>query len=303
MNIMTRVLLMGLLFSFQAWAVEPDVQLTLTGEDQGTCLECHGSGKVSAVLNTAHFVATDPYAPASKSACESCHGPSREHTEFPREIANFHFGQDSKNTTEEQNGQCLNCHENQNRTGWHASEHEANDVGCASCHQIHVSQDKVLHESTQAEVCYSCHLEKKSGQLMRSRHPIREGKMSCGSCHNPHGSGGEHELIKLTTNDTCYECHAEKRGPYLYEHAPVVEDCAICHDAHGTPQPAMLVERPPFLCQECHSESFHPAYVPGSSDLPGGGGDYIGKLVSHSCLNCHQRVHGSNHPAGNIFTR
>jgi hypothetical protein len=29
-------------------------------------------------------------------------------------------------------------------------------------------------------------------------------------------------------------CHAEKRGPFLWEHAPSVENCANCHEAHGS---------------------------------------------------------------------
>ena len=38
-------------------------------------------------------------------------------------------------------------------------------------------------------------------------------------------------------NDTCYDCHAEFRGPYLWEHAPVPEDCSNCHDPHGSNHP------------------------------------------------------------------
>jgi predicted CXXCH cytochrome family protein len=46
-----------------------------------------------------------------------------------------------------------------------------------------------------------------------SHMPIREGKMTCSSCHNPHGSYGDALLKTATVNDTCYKCHAEKRGP------------------------------------------------------------------------------------------
>ena len=73
--------------------------------------------------------------------------------------------------------------------------------------------------------------------MFRSSHmPLREGKIICSDCHNPHGSVTEALLKKNSINDTCYTCHAEKRGPFLFEHAPVRENCDNCHDPHGTVQ-------------------------------------------------------------------
>ena len=51
--------------------------------------------------------------------------------------------------------------------------------------------------------------------------------MACSDCHNPHGAMADFALVGRTLNDTCFTCHAEKRGPYLWEHAPVSEDCSI----------------------------------------------------------------------------
>ena len=34
-------------------------------------------------------------------------------------------------------------------------------------------------------------------------------------------------LKKDTVNDTCYTCHADQRGPFLWEHQPVSEDCVV----------------------------------------------------------------------------
>jgi DmsE family decaheme c-type cytochrome len=66
-------------------------------------------------------------------------------------------------------------------------------------------------------------------------------------------------LSKPTVNQTCYSCHAEKRGPVLWEHAPVAEDCALCHSPHGSVRQALLVKTPPLLCQQCHSAAGHPS--------------------------------------------
>ena len=140
--------------------------------------------------------------------------------------------------------------------------------------------------------------------LRPSTHPIREGKMSCSGCHNPHGSNGPKLLTKNTVNETCYTCHAEKRGPFLWEHAPAREDCTNCHKPHGSVNASLLKQRVPWLCQQCHLTAFHPstAYsgtgLPGAT-LPSGAQQLLGK----GCTNCHSEVHGSNHPSGVRKTR
>ena len=62
-----------------------------------------------------------------------------------------------------------------------------------------------------------------------SHHPVREGKMECTSCHNPHGTVTQALLKETSANDTCFTCHMETRGPCVHNHPPVQEDCAICH--------------------------------------------------------------------------
>jgi len=105
-------------------------------------------------------------------------------------------------------------------------------------------------------------------------------------------------LIKPTLNQTCFSCHADKRGPLLWEHAPVAEDCSLCHTAHGSVRSALLTKSPPLLCQQCHSAADHPSAARTSSSLPGGSAGGSIFLVAGSCTNCHSQVHGSNHPAG-----
>ena len=83
--------------------------------------------------------------------------------------------------------------------------------------------------------------------------PVREGKNDVLDCHNPHGSYTDALLKEATVNDDCYKCHAEKRGPFLYEHAPVRENCLNCHEPHGTNNEFLLKIPRPRLCQQCHA--------------------------------------------------
>ena len=86
--------------------------------------------------------------------------------------------------------------------------------------------------------------------------------MTCSSCHNVHGSINVKLLRAGTTVDqSCTSCHTEKRGPFLWEHAPVVDSCTTCHDSHGSNNDRMLVAKLPFLCQRCHVTSRHPPTV------------------------------------------
>jgi DmsE family decaheme c-type cytochrome len=85
-----------------------------------------------------------------------------------------------------------------------------------------------------------------------SHHPIREGKMSCSDCHDPHGQR-EGNLNAESLNLTCYKCHADKQGPFAYEHPPVTENCNICHEPHGTVTNNLLKQPATFLCLRCHT--------------------------------------------------
>ena len=104
----------------------------------------------------------------------------------------------------------------------------------------------------QPELCLQCH-QMRRAQLQRSSHmPYREGKVTCTSCHNPHGSPNPSQLIQSTVNENCYSCHAERRGPFLWEHPPVMENCANCHEPHGSSNPQLLKVRMPRVCDSCH---------------------------------------------------
>ncbi|MBI2816558.1 MAG: ammonia-forming cytochrome c nitrite reductase subunit c552 [Acidobacteria bacterium] len=260
--------------------------------------------------------------PLEKRGCEACHGPGKAHVEGGGDVsAIIRFGNESKQTAQEQNDQCLQCHEKGNRMFWRASPHQSRGLACVDCHQTMSEKKESLSgearfnspltdvQSTrvsQPELCLRCH-QMRRAQLQRSSHmPFREGKVTCTSCHNPHGTPNPKQLIQATLNENCYSCHAERRGPYLWEHPPVLESCGNCHEPHGSTNPQLLRVRTPKLCQQCHNDGQHRSTAYASVMPSAGNGTPAGfnnRVVNRGCANCHARIHGSNHPSGNYFTR
>lgn len=276
------------------------------------CTRCHDesdSAPVLAISKTKHGVAAD----GRNIGCVGCHGESTQHAENPQGLkerpkVDRNFLKNSTTPVAERNGACLNCHQGGNRMHWASSQHANADVACTSCHKIHTQHDKVREKADQSEMCFTCHKEQRSQSLRNSHHPIKEGKVVCSNCHNPHGSAGPKLLTKNTVVETCYTCHAEKRGPFLWEHPPASDNCLNCHTPHGSNHASLLKTKPPYLCQQCHDFTQHPGTAYNGNNVAAslGGTGATGpaqQLVLRSCLNCHTQVHGTNHPSGPRFTR
>jgi len=282
-----------------------DIPYSRKGAD--TCLACHDDEKTFAVFQTRHGVPTDSRSPFGHAQlqCESCHGAGGAHSprvrrgqERPPVIS---FGPDDKTPVATQNSMCLGCHDTDVGFAWHAGPHDTDEVACADCHVSHAPRDPVLQTATQPDVCFDCHQLQRSETLKAFSHPFFEGKMACAGCHSPHGETTTFQFVRQTLNDTCYDCHAEKRGPFLWEHAPVSEDCSLCHSPHGSNHAGMLTSRAPLLCQSCHAQAGHPSIPQDTDGLANGMPSQY--LLGQSCMNCHEQVHGSNHPSGSKLMR
>ena len=278
-----------------------------------TCIGCH-QDQNHRFKNTTmgKIMMENPRTPEEARGCEGCHGPGRVHVDSGggKDTIPIRFGKDSPNSVAEQNAICLDCHSRgTNHLFWRGSPHESRGMACVDCHQVkmvvHTSGTSELRynqpltenrglKKKQPEVCLECH-EMRRSQLQRSSHmPYREGKVTCTSCHNPHGTPNPKQLIQATTNENCYSCHAERRGPFLWEHPPVLENCANCHEPHGTNNPQLLKVRMPRVCDSCHDSSRHPTQAQPLSSI---------KNFNRGCTNCHSYIHGSNHPSGSAFLR
>jgi len=273
----------------------PVIDATYVGEK--VCMTCHAKhaaefsktlmGRIASVKKTLN--------------CESCHGPGSAHVKAGGGrgvggIISFR-PEDTSRTAQENNAICLGCHDKGDRTLWQGSTHETRGLACTNCHTVmkDVSRKHQLKTAFQPDTCFQCH-KNKNAEMWRTAHmPVREGKITCTNCHNPHGSFSEALLRQATVNDNCYQCHAEKRGPFLWEHAPVRENCLNCHDPHGSQNEFMLKISRPRLCSQCHD--------PGSGHPGGARNPFTIHSINRECQNCHSKHHGSNSPSGARFQR
>jgi DmsE family decaheme c-type cytochrome len=232
--------------------------------------------------------------------CEQCHGAGSLHVEAGG------YSKESKDKiisfrdrpAEQANGVCLSCHAKSDHVrNWFSGAHQAQDIKCANCHTIHSEAHgeargeflgrapgipRAIESRRQlTENCLRCHQKQNAESDLPYHHPIREGKMSCVDCHDPHGGSAGNNLKLSNTNELCFGCHAEYQGPFTFQHPPVNESCLKCHSPHGSPNQNMLAVSQPALCLQCHS-----AHHNGSS-LP---------LVDR-CTNCHNAIHGSDIPS------
>ena len=203
----------------QASGAEPTKDLVLRGDAK--CTRCHDENDEFPVLSigkTRHGVTADTRTPT----CVSCHGESDAHAAKPKgnppDRSYKRGGPHSDPTANSQT--CLSCHQGGKQIHWQGSAHDRTRVACSDCHNVHAARDQVMVQQTQASVCFTCHKDTRAAIMRFSSHPLRTGQMACSSCHQPHGSTGEYQLIKNTINDTCYTCHADKRGPFIWEHPP-----------------------------------------------------------------------------------
>lgn len=233
--------------------------------------------------------------------CESCHGPGSLAIENIGDDVAANDRQGVKCDTSKfldimnlpapaQALICLKCHSAASTPSlafWNASMHALNDVSCFDCHKLHQGPQQKVSREEMAEMCYACHPEVKAENGLFSHHPIREKKMACTDCHEPHGSTQEHLLKGNTVKETCTRCHMEKQGPFAFEHGDVTENCSNCHAPHGSVNNQLLTASMPFLCLQCHS-----GHTAGSTPEST-------TLFNNRCTDCHSQIHGSDIPSSN----
>lgn len=274
-----------------------------TGWSAADCKSCHENNAVTPSFEHSKHAKLE-------QSCATCH------TGVPEHLAGGPAPSLKKQSAQALNTLCLTCHEKANQASFLSSMHARRNVSCTSCHSVHnpKSEKAMLKTRLDADTCYTCHQKQRALSMRTSHHPVREGKVACSSCHNPH-EGVKPAMMKAdSVNETCYTCHAEKRGPFLFEHAPVKEDCVTCHEPHGSNHNRLLTQKAPNLCWNCHltgsghfgsgdkysTEQGVQVAPPGA---PTGYPTVNSRFIERACRTCHVKIHGTNHPSGAYFVR
>lgn len=272
-----------------------------------TCLECHSELMKNYKMNIHFRLQQFEVKGLSKVGCESCHGPGAAHADEGDTAKIFSF---KTVKPDQSSAACLKCHQSLKASDWNLSDHALSEVACCKCHPIHQGKSVVKSDPY---LCLSCHKDIKVKSYYPSHHPIREGKMKCSSCHQHHGSLVKNLKTNERLNDLCFACHADKRGPFVFEHAPVTEDCLGCHDPHGTVANNLLTQNEPFLCLQCHESHFHAGRLgleetrtlPSTQhvSLNPHGTEGWRRAFLTKCTQCHFKIHGTDDPSQTISGR
>ena len=262
--------------------------------DGPVCADCHD--QVAAGMAHQIHMRIQPFEVSGRQVgCEGCHGDGAAHMEegdasLIRSFADW--GADEV-------AACMSCHGMKGLQEWQASTHAMENIACGSCHGIHV-------ERAPLKACRDCHTEVYAQFELPNHHPLREGKMDCASCHDPHAATEAMlESQHMRLNDLCYTCHLDKEGPFIFEHEPVVEDCSLCHMPHGTVADNLLTANEPMLCLQCHEFHFHASLVSpeGTIDVGGyerenpHGTESMNVSFTTKCSQCHSQIHGTDLPS------
>jgi predicted CXXCH cytochrome family protein len=238
----TALALACLLASGHALAQQKKPPLAMEGftEDKHkSCIACHRSDPVKDIFHTRHANKDNPDTPAAKEQCESCHGPSAAHANFPLQVKNFRFGKRSDKTAAQQNEICLKCHADDKAKNWQDDMHDETSLMCGSCHSVHKREDPLLNQALTAYICVQCHEKVRAEQHIVGLHIIESGTVSCTNCHDPHAKRG---------TILCANCHEQDAATLAAQSAKAQEfhattqannlPCMKCHRgvAHGVPK-------------------------------------------------------------------
>ncbi|MEX2044028.1 MAG: cytochrome c3 family protein [Opitutus sp.] len=203
---------------------------------------------------------------------------------------------------------CAQCHEDIT-SNFHDATHaklmaegeNAKNIGCESCHgpgSIHSQQGggagTIVNPEKNPDTCFQCHLEKRGEFALPSSHPVDQ--IGCSACHDSHRgdsvAGGGTDL--MSASESCVQCHEAQRGPYVFEHEALRDNCTICHSPHGSTNQKMLKSSNATLCLQCHQQQ---QTIDGAVWIGGRNhGGATGFLSRGACWTsgCHEAVHGSH---------
>lgn len=262
-------------------ATPPSAQETPQYAGAEICFVCHISfaRRWAEVRHSKTLLASDR--PADQRGCEACHGPGAAHVAGDRKkIVAW-----SRLKVQQEWDICLQCHQpTVTADRWKATPHATLQIACTQCHEVHkpMAQEYLLKKPVK-ETCNECHDGMKAQIAAETHHPLPEGVLECGMCHNVHGTAHERSLLS-PQDEMCAVCHGDevpkpethRRENWKLQHTEEAqqnrEKCLTCHSqgsfcnrCHIVPVPhpeKFVTEHGPTAqahlaaCRNCHEEKF-----------------------------------------------
>jgi predicted CXXCH cytochrome family protein len=228
--------------------------------------------KVPALCNTCHDISGPTksiHSPVKDGDCMACHNP---------------HGSDKKGllNTNEKKIICTMCHDVESGNKFIHSPIVKED--CMSCHNPHNSKFVKLLKNEEKDLCLTCHsksIKTKEGSIPNIKEktkakfthaPVNDG---CTGCHTPHSSKIAGLFTEPFNKETyvkgvkssfalCFTCHnsdlltvqstdestnfrdGKKNLHFLHINSPKARNCIICHDVHGSTNPALIKDKVKF---------------------------------------------------------
>jgi Flp pilus assembly protein TadD len=181
------------------------------------CLHCHASELQPSLASARNRYVDAPFRQGG-IGCAACHGDAREHVATQGRAAVLN---PATLTPARRDSVCLQCHLEGDAAIYKAGKSLAafrpgEDLGDYVNYFVRVGAEG---GGGRAASQYEA--------LLRSRCKIASGdKMTCTTCHDPHGTPTEAERVSFYRGK-CLSCHGGAK--MAMEHHPEQQDCAVCH--------------------------------------------------------------------------
>jgi predicted CXXCH cytochrome family protein len=100
---------------------------------------------------------------------------------------------------------------------WAGDAYSAQKHECSYCHVISPATTPQQLKAPLAELCVGCHADRRGPNehkvdIVPSMKVVglplsREGKITCATCHDPHGTAGHPRLLRARGEELCVKCH------------------------------------------------------------------------------------------------
>ena len=183
---------------------------------EATCLRCHMSGVRATESGSVNRYPGAPFAHTGIT-CEGCHGEAAAHVRTGGKAAVVN---PVKLDAERRDGVCLSCHLEGDvtvkRAGRSVLDYRPGErIGDYLAYYVVASNDPLARGVSEVEQMAASRCKRASGD-----------RMSCMSCHDPHGDPGPAERVSFY-RAKCLACHSG--AAFAETHHPENRDCTGCH--------------------------------------------------------------------------